>query len=132
MPTTPGGLRGLQCVRRGDLELHRIARQRLHRDRRLSWTTPSSSSPIRADLGGYNTLNLRAGLDNGRWSFELYCKNIADTRGLASYTSIGAPNFGGDDHARSSRARSAARSICTSDGEVRNGMRRGRRNTNSL
>jgi iron complex outermembrane recepter protein len=49
----------------------------------------------RADLGGYNTLNLRAGLDNGRWTFSLYCKNIADTRGLAYYTSTGTPNFGG-------------------------------------
>jgi iron complex outermembrane recepter protein len=49
----------------------------------------------RADLGGYNTLNLRAGLDNGRWSFELYCKNLADTRGIAYYTSVGTPNFGG-------------------------------------
>lgn len=49
----------------------------------------------RAGLGGYNTLNLRTGLDNGRWSFELYCKNIADTRGLTFYTSTGTPNFGG-------------------------------------
>lgn len=50
----------------------------------------------RAELGGYNTVNLRAGLENGRWTFELYCKNLADTRGIAYYTSIGAPNFGGD------------------------------------
>jgi iron complex outermembrane recepter protein len=49
----------------------------------------------RAGLGGYDTLNLRAGLDNGRWSFELYCKNLADSRGLTYYTSQGTPNFGG-------------------------------------
>ncbi|MGB6486319.1 MAG: TonB-dependent receptor [Steroidobacteraceae bacterium] len=49
----------------------------------------------RPDLGGYNTLNLRAGIDNGRWTFELYCKNIADTRGLTFYTNTGTPNFGG-------------------------------------
>lgn len=49
----------------------------------------------RADLGGYNTLDLRAGLDNGRWTFALYCKNLADTRGLTYYTNGGAPNFGG-------------------------------------
>jgi outer membrane receptor protein involved in Fe transport len=49
----------------------------------------------RFDMGGYNTLDLRAGLDSGRWSFELYCKNIADSRGLATYTSTGTPNFGG-------------------------------------
>jgi iron complex outermembrane recepter protein len=50
----------------------------------------------RADLGGYNTINLRAGLDNGRLSFELYCKNLADSRGLTSYGNVGAPNNGGD------------------------------------
>ena len=49
----------------------------------------------RTQLDGYNTINLRAGLDNGRWSFELYCKNVADTRGLTSYTNSGTPNFGG-------------------------------------
>ncbi|MGH8289893.1 MAG: TonB-dependent receptor [Steroidobacteraceae bacterium] len=49
----------------------------------------------RADLGGYNTLDVRAGLDNGRWRFELYCKNLADTRGLTYYANGGTPNFGG-------------------------------------
>jgi iron complex outermembrane recepter protein len=49
----------------------------------------------RAELGGYNTLNLRAGLDNGRWTLSLYCKNVADTRGLTYYSSTGTPNFGG-------------------------------------
>ncbi len=48
-----------------------------------------------ATLGGYNTVNLRTGLDNGRWSFELYCKNLANSRGIAYYTSQGTPNFGG-------------------------------------
>ena len=50
----------------------------------------------RPDLGGYNTIDLRAGLDNGRWSFELYCKNLADSRGLTSYAGGGATNYGGD------------------------------------
>jgi iron complex outermembrane recepter protein len=49
----------------------------------------------RADLGGYNTLNLRVGLQDQRWSFELYCKNIADSRGLTFYTNTGTPNSGG-------------------------------------
>jgi outer membrane receptor protein involved in Fe transport len=55
---------------------------------------PPVSEP-RANLGGYNTINLRAGLDNGRWAFELYCKNLADSRGLTSYVNAGTPNFGG-------------------------------------
>jgi iron complex outermembrane recepter protein len=49
----------------------------------------------RADLGGYNTLNLRVGLQDQRWTFELYCKNIADSRGLTFYTNTGTPNSGG-------------------------------------
>lgn len=49
----------------------------------------------RVDLGSYNTINLRAGLDSDRWSFELYCKNLADSRGLTYYASSGTPNFGG-------------------------------------
>lgn len=49
----------------------------------------------RTELGGYNTVNLRAGLDNGRWTFELYGKNVADTRGLTFYSNGGTPNFGG-------------------------------------
>jgi outer membrane receptor protein involved in Fe transport len=49
----------------------------------------------RVDLGGYNTLNLRLGLQNDRWTLELYCKNIADTRGLTFYTNSGTPNGGG-------------------------------------
>jgi iron complex outermembrane recepter protein len=49
----------------------------------------------RVDLGGYNTLNLRLGLQNGRWSFELYAKNLADSRGLTFYTNTGTPNSGG-------------------------------------
>ncbi len=49
----------------------------------------------RVDMGGYNTLNLRAGLDNGRWSFTVYCKNLADTRGLTYYTNSATPDFGG-------------------------------------
>ncbi len=48
-----------------------------------------------ATLGGYNTVNLRTGLDDGRWTFELYCKNLANSRGIAYYTSQGTPNFGG-------------------------------------
>ena len=49
----------------------------------------------RAELPSYNTVNLRAGLTNQRWSFELYVKNVGDTRGITSYTNAGTPNFGG-------------------------------------
>jgi outer membrane receptor protein involved in Fe transport len=49
----------------------------------------------RATLPSYNTVNLRAGLENARWSFELYVKNVGDTRGITSYGNTGTPGFGG-------------------------------------
>lgn len=49
----------------------------------------------REALPSYNTVNLRAGLENARWSFELYAKNLGDTRGITSYGNSGTPNSGG-------------------------------------
>lgn len=49
----------------------------------------------RPELSSYNTVNLRAGLDNGRWALELYCKNAGDTRGITDYGNAGSPNYGG-------------------------------------
>jgi outer membrane receptor protein involved in Fe transport len=49
----------------------------------------------RPELPSYNTVNLRAGLESGRWTFELYCKNVGDTRGIAYYTNSSTPNYGG-------------------------------------
>ncbi len=49
----------------------------------------------RPELPSYNMVNLRAGLDSGRWAFELYCKNVGDTRGVTYYTNSGTPNYGG-------------------------------------
>jgi iron complex outermembrane recepter protein len=49
----------------------------------------------RETLPSYNTVNLRAGLEDARWSFELYVKNVGDERGITSYSNSGTPNFGG-------------------------------------
>jgi iron complex outermembrane recepter protein len=49
----------------------------------------------RVGLGGYNTLDLRTGLQDERWTFELYVKNLTDNRGLTFYSNTGTPNFGG-------------------------------------
>jgi len=49
----------------------------------------------RPELSSYNTVDLRAGLENGRWTFELYGKNVGDTRGIVYYTNSGTPNYGG-------------------------------------
>jgi outer membrane receptor protein involved in Fe transport len=40
-------------------------------------------------------VNLRTGLENGRWTFELYCRNVGDTRGIAYYVNSATPNNGG-------------------------------------
>jgi outer membrane receptor protein involved in Fe transport len=61
-------------------------------------TTPTATgfaSNPRPELPSYNTVNLRAGLENGRWTFELYCKNVGDTRGITYYVNSAAPNYGG-------------------------------------
>ncbi|HYL01491.1 MAG TPA: TonB-dependent receptor [Steroidobacteraceae bacterium] len=49
----------------------------------------------RPELPSYNSVNLRAGVENGRWAFELYCKNAGDTRGITDYGNGGSPNYGG-------------------------------------
>ncbi|MGO9803684.1 MAG: TonB-dependent receptor [Steroidobacteraceae bacterium] len=49
----------------------------------------------RAGLPSYSTVNLRAGFNNARWMFELYVKNLADTRGITYYTNSGTPSLGG-------------------------------------
>ena len=61
--------------------------------------TPGASGDFepepRPELSSYNTVNLRAGLESGHWTFELYGKNVGDTRGITYYTNGGTPNFGG-------------------------------------
>jgi len=49
----------------------------------------------RPELGGYNTVDLRAGLESSRWTFQLYCRNVGNSRGIAFYSNTGTPNFGG-------------------------------------
>jgi outer membrane receptor protein involved in Fe transport len=49
----------------------------------------------RTELPSYNTVNLRAGLANARWTFELYVKNVGDARGITAYGNQGTPGSGG-------------------------------------
>lgn len=49
----------------------------------------------RPELPSYNTVSLHAGLENGRWTFELYGKNVGDTRSIVYYSNSGSPNYGG-------------------------------------
>jgi iron complex outermembrane recepter protein len=49
----------------------------------------------RPELPSYDAVDLRAGLENGRWTFELYGKNLGDNRAIVYYTNSGTPNYGG-------------------------------------
>ena len=66
-----------------------------HNDLSATFGATGFAPNPRPDLPSYNTVNLRAGLENVRWTFELYAKNLGDTRGITYYASSGSPNFGG-------------------------------------
>ncbi len=46
---------------------------------------------LQVRLPSYNTVGTRVGLDNDRWRWTLYAKNLNDSRGITAYTSSGAP-----------------------------------------
>jgi iron complex outermembrane recepter protein len=50
---------------------------------------------LQVRLPGYNTYGTRVGLDNDRWRWTLYAKNLSDSRGITSYAASGAPNLNG-------------------------------------
>ncbi|HEX3914054.1 MAG TPA: TonB-dependent receptor [Steroidobacteraceae bacterium] len=50
---------------------------------------------LQVALPSYNQYSTRVGLDNDRWRFTLYGKNLGDSRGITSYGSSGAPNLNG-------------------------------------
>lgn len=57
---------------------------------------------IRDDAGelrkvpGYETVDLRAGVEMGRWSVEAYVRNLANVRGITSMFGFGPGNFPND------------------------------------
>ena len=87
-----GAERGLRVD--GEGQHARVCRRQpgLHgRPYRPSSTTglPTAAS---ARLDGYTTLNLRAGAYLGRWSVELYGKNLTNERGVTSIEPGPLPN----------------------------------------
>ena len=52
-------------------------------DRPAGFDNRDGNGAIR-DADAYTTLGLRAGILAGRWSFELYGKNVTDERGITS------------------------------------------------
>jgi iron complex outermembrane recepter protein len=47
-----------------------------------------------SELSSYTTLNLRLGLITGRWSFEVYGKNVTDEMGITSVSTANTPATG--------------------------------------
>ncbi len=61
-------------------------------DRPASFSNRDAGGSIRV-AESFTTVNLRAGLDTGQWSFELYGKNLSDEKGINSINSAGSlPN----------------------------------------
>jgi iron complex outermembrane receptor protein len=50
---------------------------------------------LQVRLPSYNTYGARVGLDNDRWRWTLYAKNLSDSRGITSYGASGSPNLNG-------------------------------------
>jgi outer membrane receptor protein involved in Fe transport len=50
---------------------------------------------LQVRLPSYNTYGARVGLDNDRWRWTFYAKNLSDSRGITSYGASGAPNLNG-------------------------------------
>lgn len=50
----------------------------------------------RVALPNYKTVNLRSGIELGRYTLELYEKNVGDVRGISVYSNSGSPDFGGE------------------------------------
>jgi len=52
-------------------------------ERPIGRTVPSFNGEV-AYLDSYSSLNLRAGLEMGRWFYEIYAKNVTDEEGIQS------------------------------------------------
>jgi outer membrane receptor protein involved in Fe transport len=51
---------------------------------------------LQVQLPSYNTYGARVGLDNDRWRWTLYGKNLSNSRGITAYGSSGAPGLNGE------------------------------------
>lgn len=62
-------------------------------DRTFDFATRTSAGGDLRRIGSYTSLDLRAGTEVGRWMLELYGKNLANQKGIATVTAAGAfPN----------------------------------------
>ncbi|HUD93644.1 TonB-dependent receptor [Sphingobium sp.] len=60
--------------------------------RHVGWRAGAfpNAGQVRFHLPSYDTVDLRAGVSNDRWTFTLYAKNLGDVRGLSTDVNLGA------------------------------------------
>ena len=64
--------------------------------RSTDFASSAAAAPAQATLPSYNTFAARLGLQSTRYLFELYGKNLSNSRGITNYVSSGAPNLAGE------------------------------------
>lgn len=62
-------------------------------ERAVGRDIPGANGEVRY-LGDYSALNLRAGLETGRWFYEIYAKNVTDELGIQSVGTANSPFTG--------------------------------------
>jgi outer membrane receptor protein involved in Fe transport len=62
-------------------------------ERAVGRSIPGANGEVRY-LGDYSALNLRAGLETGRWFYEIYAKNVTDELGIQSVGTANSPFTG--------------------------------------
>ncbi len=66
-------------------------------ERYTGFVPPTTSIVSHVRLPGYNTGALRAGIEDDRYSFELFINNLGDSRAITFYQSEGGQNFTGQE-----------------------------------
>jgi outer membrane receptor protein involved in Fe transport len=62
-------------------------------ERAVGRNIPGANGEVRY-LGDYSSLNLRAGLETGRWFYEIYARNVTDELGIQSVDTFNSPYTG--------------------------------------
>ncbi len=64
--------------------------------RSTDFASSAATVPAQVGLPSYDTIAVRAGLENTRYRVTVYGKNLSDARGITDYFSSGAPGLAGE------------------------------------
>jgi iron complex outermembrane receptor protein len=65
-------------------------------ERSSDFASTAAATPAQQVLPSYDTIAVQLGVENSRYRFELYGKNLGNSRGITNYSSSGAPNLEGE------------------------------------